>query len=156
MHTIGSGGGSIAWIEGGGLRVGPHSAGANPGPACYGNGGTKATVTDANLVLGRIDADTFLGGEMKLDRETAYNVIEELAKKLNLSVIETAEGICEIANAQMAEAIRTLTVSKGIDPRDFSLVAFGGAGPMHAMFIGEHLGINRILIPTVAGTFSAW
>lgn len=156
MHTIGSGGGSIAWIEGGGLRVGPHSAGATPGPACYGNGGKEATVTDANLILGRIDAETFLGGEMKLDWDSAYIVIEKLAQKLNLSVIETAEGICDIANAKMAEAIRTLTVSKGIDPRDFSLVAFGGAGPMHSMFIGEYLGINRILIPTVAGTFSAW
>lgn len=156
MHTIGSGGGSIAWIEGGGLRVGPHSAGANPGPVCYGNGGTQATVTDANLLLGRIDADTFLGGEMKLNFDAAYKAVEDLAVNLDLGVIETAEGICEIANAQMAEAIRTLTVSKGIDPREFTLVAFGGAGPMHSMFIAEHLGIDKILIPAVAGTFSAW
>ncbi|WP_174614799.1 hydantoinase/oxoprolinase family protein [Virgibacillus ihumii] len=156
MHTIGSGGGSIAWIEGGGLRVGPHSAGANPGPACYGNGGTKATVTDANLVLGRIDAEGFLGGKMRLDWKAAYNAIENLAEKLGLTVVETAEGICDIANAKMADAIRTLTVSKGIDPRDFSLVAFGGAGPMHSMLIADHLDINRILIPTAAGTFSAW
>lgn len=156
MHTIGSGGGSIAWIEGGGLRVGPHSAGASPGPACYGNGGTDATVTDANLILGRIDADGFLGGKMRLDWDAAYNAIQKLATKINTGVIETAEGICDIANAKMSDAIRTLTVSKGIDPRDFSLVAFGGAGPMHAMLIADHLDINKILIPTVAGTFSAW
>lgn len=156
MHTIGAGGGSIAWIEGGGLRVGPHSAGATPGPACYGNGGTDATVTDANLILGRIDAAGFLGGKMKLDWQAAYNAIENLAKKIDLSVIETAEGICDIANAKMADAIRTLTVTKGIDPRDFSLVAFGGAGPMHSMLIADHLDINRVIIPTVAGTFSAW
>lgn len=156
MHTIGAGGGSIAWIEGGGLRVGPHSAGANPGPACYGSGGTAPTVTDANLILGRIDADGFLGGKMKLDWNAAYNAIQKLAQELDLSVIETAEGICDIANAKMADAIRTLTVSKGIDPRDFSLVAFGGAGPMHSMLIADHLDIDKILIPTVAGTFSAW
>ncbi|GGB42343.1 5-oxoprolinase [Lentibacillus populi] len=156
MHTIGAGGGSIAWIEGGGLRVGPHSAGATPGPACYGNGGTEATVTDANLILGRIDADGFLGGKMKLDWNAAYEAIEKIAIKLDLSVVETAEGICDIANAKMADAIRTLTVTKGIDPRDFSLVAFGRAGPMHSMLIADHLDINRILIPTVAGTFSAW
>ncbi|MDC3425454.1 hydantoinase/oxoprolinase family protein [Aquibacillus sp. 3ASR75-11] len=156
IHTIGAGGGSIAWLEGGGLRVGPHSAGANPGPACYGNGGTEATVTDANLVLGRIDSEGFLGGNMKLDIDASFKAIEKLAIQLNLSVIETAEGICEIANAKMADAIRTLTISKGIDPRDFALVAFGGAGPMHSVLIAEHLGIDRILIPTVAGTFSAW
>lgn len=156
MHTIGAGGGSIAWIEGGGLRVGPQSAGANPGPACYGNGGTEPTVTDANLILGRIDAEGFLGGNMKLDYQAAYDAIKKLADQLGLSVLETAEGICEIANSKMADAIRTLTISKGIDPREFTLVAFGGAGPMHAMFIAEHLGIKEIIIPTVAGTFSAW
>lgn len=156
MHTIGAGGGSIAWIECGGLRVGPQSAGANPGPACYGNGGTEPTVTDANLILGRIDAEGFLGGNMKLDWQAAYDAIEKLAVQLGLSIIETAEGICEIANAKMADAIRTLTISKGIDPREFTLVAFGGAGPMHSMFIAENLGINNIIIPTVAGTFSAW
>lgn len=156
IHTIGSGGGSIAWIEGGGLRVGPKSAGANPGPACYGNGGTYATVTDANLLLGRIDPEAFLDGNMKLDQGAAYKAVESIAGQLGLSVTETAEGICDIANAKMADAIRTLTISKGIDPRDFTLVAFGGAGPMHAVFIAEHLGINKILVPTVAGTFSAW
>jgi len=156
MHTIGAGGGSIAWIEGGGLRVGPQSAGAVPGPVCYGKGGTEPTVTDANVVLGRIDPADFLGGNMKLDFEGAYKAIEELGKQLGLGGYETAEGICEIANAKMADAIRTLTVSKGIDPRDFTLVAFGGAGPMHAMFIAENLGINKIIVPASAGTFSAW
>ncbi|WP_415735811.1 hydantoinase/oxoprolinase family protein [Lacicoccus alkaliphilus] len=156
MHTIGAGGGSIAWIEGGGLRVGPHSAGAVPGPVCYGKGGIEPTVTDANVVLGRIDPADFLGGNMKLDFEGAYKAIEELGKQLGLGVYETAEGICEIANAKMADAIRTLTISKGIDPRDFTLVAFGGAGPMHAMFIAENLGINKIIVPASAGTFSAW
>ncbi|KAF0822689.1 hydantoinase/oxoprolinase family protein [Cytobacillus firmus] len=156
IHTIGAGGGSIAWIEGGGLRVGPKSAGSDPGPACYGNGGTQATVTDANLVLGRLDEDGFLDGKMKLNRDAAYKAIKDIADRLNLGILETAEGICDIANAKMADAIRTLTVSKGIDPRDFALVAFGGAGPMHAVLIAELLGITKILVPTVAGTFSAW
>lgn len=156
MHTIGSGGGSIAWIEGGGLRVGPHSAGAVPGPVCYNKGGAEPTVTDANVVLGRIDPADFLGGNMELDFEGAHHAVEELGKELGLGVYETAEGICDIANAKMADAIRTLTISKGIDPRDFTLVAFGGAGPMHAMFIAENLGINKILVPASAGTFSAW
>ncbi|MCK9909229.1 hydantoinase/oxoprolinase family protein, partial [Microbacteriaceae bacterium K1510] len=109
IHTIGAGGGSIAWIEAGGLRVGPKSAGSEPGPACYGNGGTVPTVTDANLVLGRIDENGFLGGKMKLDREAAYRAVKSIADQLGLGVIETAEGICEIANAKMADAIRTLT-----------------------------------------------
>ncbi|SMQ81468.1 N-methylhydantoinase A [Bacillus sp. OV166] len=156
IHTIGAGGGSIAWIEGGGLRVGPKSAGADPGPACYGNGGTQATVTDANLVLGRLDEEGFLGGNMRLDRDASYRAVKQIADQLGLGVLETAEGICDIANAKMADAIRTLTVSKGIDPRDFALVAFGGAGPMHAVLIADLLGITKILVPTVAGTFSAW
>ncbi|SDJ13167.1 hydantoinase/oxoprolinase family protein [Natribacillus halophilus] len=156
IHTIGAGGGSTAWVEGGGLRVGPESAGSDPGPACYGKGGNRATVTDANLILGRIDSESFLGGDMSLDVDAAYKVIEDIANKLGLSIVETAEGVCDIANAKMADAIRTLTVSKGIDPRDFALVAFGGAGPLHAMFIAEHLGINKVKIPAIAGTFSAW
>lgn len=156
IHTIGAGGGSIAWIEGGGLRVGPKSAGSDPGPACYGNGGTQATVTDANLVLGRLDEDGFLGGNMKLDKNAAFESVKEIADRLGLGVLETAEGICDIANAKMADAIRTLTVSKGIDPRDFALVAFGGAGPMHAVLIADLLGIKKILVPKMAGTFSAW
>ncbi|WP_026695654.1 hydantoinase/oxoprolinase family protein [Peribacillus kribbensis] len=156
IHTIGAGGGSIAWIEGGGLRVGPKSAGSDPGPACYGKGGTQATVTDANLVLGRLIEDGFLGGNMILDKDAAFKAVKEIADRLGLGVLETAEGICDIANAKMADAIRTLTVSKGIDPRDFALVAFGGAGPMHAVLIADLLGIQKILVPSVAGTFSAW
>ncbi|RNB83044.1 hydantoinase/oxoprolinase family protein [Brevibacillus nitrificans] len=156
IHTIGAGGGSIAYVEAGGLRVGPKSAGSNPGPACYGKGGTEPTVTDANLVLGRIDENGFLGGGMKLDKEAAYLAIERIASQLGLSVTETAEGICKIANAKMADAIRTITVSKGIDPRDFVMVAYGGAGPMHALFIAELLGIDKVLVPSVAGTFSAF
>lgn len=156
IHTIGAGGGSIAWIEAGGLRVGPKSAGSEPGPACYGNGGTQPTVTDANLVLGRIDENGFLGGKMKLDYQAAYEAVKSVADQLGLGVIETAEGICDIANAKMADAIRTLTVRKGIDPRDFVLVAFGGAGPMHAVLIAELLGIKKVLVPSIAGTFSAW
>ena len=156
IHTIGAGGGSIAFIESGGLRVGPKSAGSNPGPACYGKGGTEPTVTDANLVLGRIDENGFLGGGMKLDKEAAYHSIEKIATQLGLSVTETAEGICKIANAKMADAIRSITVSKGIDPRDFIMVAYGGAGPMHGLFIAELLGIDKVLVPSVAGTFSAF
>lgn len=156
IHTIGAGGGSIAYTEGGGLRVGPESAGSYPGPACYGNGGKKPTVTDANLILGRIDPDHFLGGGMKLDKEAAYKAIQYVADEIGLSVEETAEGICNIANAKMADAIRTLTVRKGIDPRDFTMVAFGGAGPMHAVMIAESLGIQKIFVPNTSGTFSAW
>ncbi|MBI0579487.1 hydantoinase/oxoprolinase family protein [Neobacillus cucumis] len=156
IHTIGAGGGSIAWIEAGGLRVGPHSAGALPGPACYRRGGKQPTVTDANVVLGRIDEKNFLGGEMKLDREAAIAAVKTVADRIGLSVQETAEGICDIANAKMADAIRTLTVKRGIDPRNFTLVAFGGAGPMHAVLIAESLGVQKIFIPSVSGTFSAW
>lgn len=156
IHTIGAGGGSIAWTEAGGLRVGPKSAGSNPGPACYGRGGTEPTVTDANLVLGRIDENGILGGNMQLDKKAAYQAIEKIAVPLGLSVIETAEGICEIANAKMADAIRSITVSKGIDPRDFVMVAYGGAGPMHALFIADLLEIDKVIIPSVAGNFSAY
>jgi len=156
IYTIGAGGGSIAWIEGGGLRVGPISAGADPGPACYGNGGTEPTITDANVVLGRIDPDGFLGGSMILNKEAAIKAVKKVADKLHLGVLETAEGICKIADAKMADAIRQLTVRKGIDPREFVLVAFGGAGPMHACLTAEDLNIDTILVPEMPGTFSAW
>lgn len=156
IYTIGAGGGSIAWIEGGGLRVGPVSAGSVPGPACYGNGGTEPTITDANVVLGRIDPEGFLGGSMVLDKEAAVNAVKKVADQLNLSVVETAEGICKIADAKMADAIRQLTVRKGIDPREFVLVAFGGAGPVHACLTAEELNIDTILVPEMPGTFSAW
>jgi N-methylhydantoinase A len=156
IHTIGAGGGSIAWLEAGGLRVGPHSAGAEPGPACYGRGGTVPTVTDANVVLGRIDPGMFLGGEMKLDLEAARRVLSTLAEALGLTVETLAEGIIDIINAKMANAIRAITVERGIDPRQFTLVAFGGAGPVHAVFLAQELSIPRVVIPFSPGTFSAW
>jgi len=156
IHTIGAGGGSLAYSEAGGLRVGPHSAGADPGPACYGRGGTKPTVTDANLVLGRVDPSTFAGGQMTLDRAAAERAVTDLGAELGLGTIALAEGICDVINAKMAQAIRTLTVEKGIEPRDFALVAFGGAGPMHAVFLARELGIREVLVPRFPGAFSAW
>jgi N-methylhydantoinase A len=156
IHSIGAGGGSIAWLEAGGLRVGPQSAGADPGPACYGRGGTEPTVTDANVVLGRVDPDYFLGGEMKLDVAAARRAIEKVGQQLGLGVEQLAEGIIDIVNANMANAIRAITVGKGIDPREFALVAFGGAGPMHAVALAQELQIPRIVAPNLPGTFSAW
>ncbi len=156
IHTIGAGGGSIAWIEAGGLRVGPSSAGAEPGPACYGRGGKNPTITDANVVLGHLDPDGFLGGGMKLDKEAAIEAMRTVAEPLNMTVEELAQGICEIADAKMADAIRQLTIRKGIDPREFVLVAFGGAGPMHACTTADELEIKRVLVPEMPGTFSAW
>jgi N-methylhydantoinase A len=156
IHTVGAGGGSVAWIEAGGLRVGPRSAGAAPGPACYQRGGTEPTVTDANLVLGRIEPDWFAGGHMSLSTEAAGNAVTELGERLNLDPIAMAEGICDVANAKMAQAIRTITVSRGIEPREFTLVAFGGAGPMHAVFLARELGITEVVVPRFPGAFSAW
>lgn len=156
IYTIGAGGGSIAWIEAGGMRVGPMSAGADPGPACYGRGGSQPTITDANTALGRLVPDGFLGGGMKLDKTAAEKAIEPLANRLGMNVTETAEGICAIADAKMADAIRQLTVRKGIDPRNFVLVAFGGAGPMHACSTADELEIKRVLVPVMPGIFSAW
>jgi N-methylhydantoinase A len=156
IHTIGAGGGSLAYAEAGGLRVGPESAGADPGPACYGRGGTQPTVTDANLVLGRVDAANFAGGSMALDVAAARDAVAALGAELGLAANELAEGICDVANAKMAQAIRTLTVEKGIEPRDFALVAIGGAGPMHAVFLARELGIREVLVPRFPGAFSAW
>jgi N-methylhydantoinase A len=156
IHTIGAGGGSIAYAEAGGLRVGPESAGADPGPACYGRGGTRPTVTDANLVLGRVDPAWFAGGQMTLDVEAAQRAVTSLADELELEPVELAEGICDVINAKMAQAIRTLTVEKGIEPRDFALVAFGGAGPMHAAFLAQELEVPEVLVPRFPGAFSAW
>ena len=156
IHTIGAGGGSIAYAEAGGLRVGPESAGADPGPACYGRGGTRPTVTDANLVLGRIDPESFAGGRMTLDAAAARDAVARLGEELGLGVPELAEGIVSVINAKMAQAIRTLTVEQGIEPRDFALVAFGGAGPMHAVFLARELGIGEVIVPRLAGAFSAW
>jgi N-methylhydantoinase A len=156
IHTIGTGGGSIAWIEAGGLRVGPKSAGSQPGPACYGRGGVEATVTDANLYLGRLARNSLLGGRMTLDVEAAGCAMTKLARPLGISELELAEGILAISNAKMADAMRTITVEKGIDPREFTLVVYGGAGPMHAVELAYELEIGEILIPRFPGTFSAW
>ncbi|MDQ0218794.1 hydantoinase/oxoprolinase family protein [Peribacillus cavernae] len=156
IHTIGAGGGSIAHIdEGGAFKVGPKSAGSRPGPACYGHGGSKPTVSDANVVLGRIDEYNFLGGEMQIYSNAAYKVIDELAGELDLSRERTAEGILQIMNNNMANAIRERTVQKGEDPREFSLVAFGGAGPLHAVEVAKILNIPEIIIPLYPGINSA-
>jgi N-methylhydantoinase A len=156
IHTVGAGGGSVAWVEAGGLRVGPRSAGATPGPACYGRGGTDPTVTDANLVLGRIDPDGFAGGSMTLDSSLAEAAVADLGTRFDLSPTAMAEGICDVANSKMAQAIRTITVSRGIEPRNSALVAFGGAGPMHAVFLAKELGIQETIVPRFPGAFSAW
>jgi len=155
IHTIGAGGGSIARVDAGALRVGPQSAGALPGPACYGRGGTEPTVTDANLLLGRLDASRRFGGNIELRPDLALGVVAKLGGELKLSPQSMAEGILQVVNAQMANAIRTMTISRGIDPRDFALVAFGGAGPMHAVDLARELGIHRVIVPSAAGAFSA-
>ena len=156
IHTVGAGGGSVASVEAGGLRVGPRSAGARPGPACYGRGGTEPTVTDANLVLGRIDPEGFAGGQMTLDPGLAATAVDGLAEVFGMTTTAMAEGICDVANSKMAQAIRTITVSRGIEPRDSALVAFGGAGPMHAVFLARELGIAETVVPRFPGAFSAW
>jgi N-methylhydantoinase A len=156
VHTVGAGGGSIAWRDpGGALRVGPRSAGADPGPACYGRGGTEPTVTDANLVLGYLDTDAPLAGGVALDRDRAAQAIEALAGALGLDPIACAEGIVRVANAEMVRAVRVLTVERGIDPRRFALIAFGGAGPLHAVAIAEQLGIGTVLCPRASGVLAA-
>jgi len=157
IHSIGTGGGSIAWIDdGGALRVGPKSAGSDPGPACYGRNGTLPTVTDANLVLGYLNPGTIGGGEIKLDIEAAKKAIEkEIAQPLGMSTEEAASGIFRISNSAMTNAIRYVSVSRGRDPRDFALMAFGGAGPVHMGVQAKDLGINTILVPKNAGVFCA-
>jgi N-methylhydantoinase A len=156
VHSIGSGGGSIAWIdEGGLLRVGPQSAGASPGPACYGRGGTDATVTDADLVLGYLDPDSFLGGRMKLDRDLALAALARLGERLGMEPEEVAVGVFRIINAQMADLIRKSTIEQGHDPRSCVLVAYGGAGPTHAVSYGHEIGAKAILVPRDSTVFSA-
>jgi N-methylhydantoinase A len=157
IHTIGAGGGSIAWIDSGGaLRVGPQSAGADPGPACYGRGGTEPTVTDAQLVLGRLDPDSPLGDIPKLHLHRAQAAIEEkIARPSKMSLAEAAWGILEVADASMERAIRVITVERGRDPREFALLAFGGAGPLHAVRLAEKLGIKTVIVPASAGVLSA-
>jgi N-methylhydantoinase A len=160
IHTIGAGGGSIASVDVGGiLRVGPESAGANPGPACYARGElseSRPTVTDAHLVLGRLDPENFLGGRMPLDVSRAQYVLEVLGKQLGLDPLQTALGLIEIANAHMERALRVISVEQGKDPRDFTLLSFGGAGGLHAGDLARRLGIPRVLIPPIASTLSAF
>ena len=156
IDTVGAGGGSISWRDSGGaLRVGPQSAGARPGPACYGLGGDQPTVTDANLALGRLAAGDELAGGIVLDLDSAREAIGRLAEELGITGDECAEGIIRVANAEMVRALRVVTVQRGLDPRRFTLLAFGGAGPLHAAGVAEALGIGSILVPTAGGVFSA-
>ena len=157
INTVGAGGGSIAYLEAGNfLNVGPQSAGAEPGPACYGKGGTRPTVTDANVVLGRFLPSDALGGSILIDVKAAQTAIANIAKKLKLSIEAMAEGIIQLAVIQMTSSVKEISVMRGIDPRDFTLVAFGGAGPMHGALIAEELGMARVVIPPLPGNFSAF
>ncbi len=156
MHTIGAGGGSIAWLDAGGmLHIGPRSAGADPGPACYGNGGAAVTVTDANLVLGRLRADAFLGGRMQLDSNAAYAAMRQLAESMQCTTQEAARGIVAVANEQMVQALRKISIERGVDPKDYTLVSFGGAGGLHVCALAELLGVNEAMVPVHAGVLSA-
>ena len=158
MRTIGAGGGSIAKVRAGGrLTVGPESAGSRPGPACYGRGGTEPTVTDANLALGRLDGEGFLGGGMRLDIAKARAAIEEhVARPLSLAVEPAAEGLLAVTNASLGGAIRLSLFEKGLDPRDFAMIAFGGAAGLHAVAVADELGIRRVVFPESASTLSAY
>jgi N-methylhydantoinase A len=156
IQTVGAGGGSIAWRDAGGaLRVGPASAGAVPGPACYGRGGEDPTVTDANLLLGRLLEDAPLAGGLTLDRAAAAAAVSRLARELGLEMLACAEGIVRVAEAEMLGALRVLTVERGIDPRGFALMPFGGAGPLHAAALASELGIRRVLCPRASGVLCA-
>jgi N-methylhydantoinase A len=156
VHTVGAGGGSIGWRDAGGaLRVGPRSAGADPGPACYGRGGTEPTVTDANLLLGYLSTDAPLAGGVALDREASERAVAELAAALDLEPLECAAGIIRVANAEMVRALRVVTVQRGVDPRRYALLAFGGAGPLHAAAIADELGIDEIVCPRASGVLAA-
>src|SRR5437763_7906207 len=156
VHTIGAGGGSVAWRDAGGaLRVGPRSAGAEPGPACYGRGGQEPTVTDANLLLGYLGSESPLAGGVELDRGAAERALGALAESLGLSLEETAAGIVRVRGAEMARAGRVMTVERGIDPRELALLAFGGAGPLHACAIADELGMRRAVVPRASGVLSA-
>jgi N-methylhydantoinase A len=156
VHTVGAGGGSIGWVDAGGaLRVGPRSAGADPGPACYGRGGTEATVTDADLLLGYLDASSTLAGGVELQPDRARRAVRRLGDVLGLGELETAEGMVRVANQEMVRALRVVTVERGVDPRGFALMPFGGAGPMHAPALAGELGMERILCPRAGGVLSA-
>jgi N-methylhydantoinase A len=157
VHTVGAGGSSIAAIDAGGLlRVGPSSAGSQPGPACYALGGVEPTVTDANVVLGRLNPDYLLGGALKIDNARSRAAIEDrIARPKRLSVVEASAAILEVANANMAQAVRFVTVERGLDPRDFVLIAFGGAGPLHAAFVAREMGVAGVLVPYSPGVLCA-
>jgi N-methylhydantoinase A/oxoprolinase/acetone carboxylase beta subunit len=156
VHTVGAGGGSIAWRDpGGALRVGPHSAGAEPGPASYGRGGTEPTVTDANLLLGYLSPGSSLAGGVALDEEAARNSVRALGAELELDEVATAEGIVRVANQEMTRALRVMTVERGVDPRGYALLPFGGAGPMHAAALAAELEVSRIVCPRASGVLSA-
>jgi N-methylhydantoinase A len=156
MHTIGAGGGSIAWLDPGGmLQVGPTSAGADPGPACYGRGGMEPTVTDANLVLGRLQADAFLGGDMRLDTAAAEVAVARLANATGQSVAQTAQDIVAVANEHMARALRAMAIKRGADPAAYVLLSFGGAGGLHVCALAEALGMDRAMVPVHGGVLSA-
>jgi N-methylhydantoinase A len=157
VHTVGAGGGSIAWLDAGGaLRVGPRSAGADPGPVCYGRGGEQPTITDAQLLLGRLDPASFLSGELDVAVGDVRDALErEIADPLETSVREAAQGVLDVANANMERALRVVSVERGYDPRRFALVAFGGAGPLHAPKLAEQLDIPRVVVPRTAGVLSA-
>src|SRR5262245_40185615 len=158
LNEVSAGGGTIAWIDAGGaLALGPQSAGASPGPVCYGRGGVEPTVTDANLVLGRIAAGRFLGGAMPLDHAAAARAIDErLGLPLGLARDDAAAGVVRLADVKMALAVRSITTERGLDPRDYTLVAHGGGGPLHAVAIARELGIPRVIVPPSPSTFSAW
>jgi len=156
IETIGAGGGSIAWIdEGGLLTVGPRSAGAQPGPVCYGRGGTEPTVTDAHLILGRINPEFFLGGKIDLDEEAAYDALESLGEPIDMSAEEAAASIVQIANNNMQNALSAELVERGYDPTEFAMVSFGGAGPLHAAELAEKAGIEHVVVPIHPGVASA-
>ncbi len=156
IRTIGAGGGSIAWLDGELLKVGPQSAGADPGPICYGRGGEEPTVTDAALVLGYLDPDAFLGGEMRLEAEGAHRGVEEVAGPLGMSTLQAARGIYDVTVAKMVGAIREITVERGLDPRDFSALAYGGAGPMVVPLLAREMEIHSVVVPQAPSAFSAW
>jgi N-methylhydantoinase A len=157
INTVGAGGGSIAWIDSGGhLKVGPQSAGADPGPACYGRGGTQPVVTDANVVLGILSREALLGGRMPIDAAAADRAVAELAYDLDLELEDVAQGIIDLATVNMARAIRVISIQRGHDPRDYTLIAFGGAGPTHAARLARELDIPRILVPMTPGILSAY
>ena len=157
LVEIGSGGGSIAWVDDfGKLHVGPQSAGALPGPAAYGRGGTRATTTDANLELGRINARYFCGGELDADMDAVADALDQIAQRLDVPREEAARGVIRIANNNMINALKLVSVNRGHDPRDFTLVAFGGGGGMHAVELAAELGIRKVVVPRTADVFSAW